>query len=303
MTTQIDPLIRKKLDDFSQRRRKLIILRGVCAAAATLLLAMMIVALIDAIFVLPDAARWTLSVAAYAAVIFVEWRASVRLLVHAPGSRKLARLVEHAEPRLREDLLSAVELGETHTGEAWDSDEFRALVQRDVAHRMEGMDMERLLPVNLVRRYIGVGIAAALVCLAAFVLSGLQFGTLMLRALAPGANLARVSQVQVRIVNPESPDKVVAQGETEPLVIEISGRRVNAARLETITASGRDVLKMTPLGPDRFSATIQVGRDDVTYRIFAGDAVTKKFRLHAVARPHVVKFDKTFTFPKYVKRE
>ncbi len=180
-TTHIDPLILAKLDAFSQRRRKLIILRGICAAAATLLLAMMVVALIDAIFVLPDAARWGLSIAAYAAVIVVEWRASLRLLMHAPGSRRLARLVEHAEPRLREDLLSAVELGETQTGEAFDSEQFRALLQSDVAHRMEGMDMERLLPVNLVRRYIGVGIAAAVVCLAAFVLSGLQFGTLMLR--------------------------------------------------------------------------------------------------------------------------
>ena len=299
--TQIDPLILKKLDAFSQRRRRLIILRGICAAIATLLLAMMIVALIDAIFILPDAARWGLSLTAYAVVIFVEWRASLRLLMHAPEKRRLARLVEHAEPRLREDLLSAVELGET-AGERWDSEQFRSLLQSDVAHRMEGMDMERLLPVNLVRRYIGMGIAAALLCLAAFVLSGLQFGTLMLRALVPGANLARVSQVKVRIVEPASPDKVVAQGETEPLVIEISGRLVNAARLETITAGGREVLKMTPMPGDRFSATIQVGRDDVTYRVFAGDAVTRKFRLHAAPRPHVARFEKTFRFPGYVKR-
>lgn len=303
MSTHIDPLILQKLAAFSERRRKLIILRGICAAAATLLLAMMVVALIDAIFVLPDWARWSLSGVAYLAVIIVEWRASLRLLMHAPGSRRLARLVESAEPKLREDLLSAVELGETQGAEVTDSAQFRALVQSDVAHRMEGMDMERLLPVNLVRRYIGLGIVAAVVCVMAFVLSGMQFGTLLLRALVPGANLARVSQVKVRIVEPTAPDKVVAQGETEPLVIEISGRRVNAARLETMTAGGRDVLKMTPLGEDRFSATIQVGREDVTYRVFAGDAVTKKFRLRAVARPHVVKFEKTFTFPEYVKRE
>ena len=301
MNPHLDPVILQKLDAFSQRRRKLIILRGICAAVATLLLAMMVVALIDAIFVLPDWARWTLSAAAYLAVLVVEWRSSLRLLVHAPGPRRLARLVEHAEPKLREDLLSAVELGETQTGEAFDSEQFRALVQSDVAHRMEGMNMERLLPMNLVRRYIGVGIVAAVVCLAAFVLSGLEFGTLLLRALAPGANLARVSRVQVRIVEPTAPDKVVAQGETEPLVIEISGRRVNAARLETITSGGRDVLKMKPVGTDRFSATIQVGREDVTYRVFAGDAVTKKFRLQAVARPHVVKFAKTFTYPAYVQ--
>ncbi len=301
MTPHIDPVILQKLDAFSQRRRKLIILRGICAAAATLLLAMMVVALIDALFVLPDWARWSLSGAAYLAVIVVEWRASLRLLMHAPGRRDLARMVELADPRLRESLLSSVELSEQDQEATGLSTQFRQLLERDVAARLTPMDMDRLLPVNLVRRSIAVGITAAVMCLAILALTGMQFGTLLLRALVPGANLARVSQVKVRIVEPTAPDKVVAQGETEPLVIEISGRRVNAARLETMTAGGRDVLKMTPLGEDRFSATIQVGREDVTYRVFAGDAVTKKFRLHAVARPHVVKFEKAFTFPAYVK--
>jgi hypothetical protein len=68
-----------------------------------------------------------------------------------------------------------------------------------------------------------------------------------------------------------------------------------------LTASGKERVKMTPIGSDRFSASIQVGRDDVLYRIYAGDAVTKKYRLHAVARPHVVKFDKTFHFPAYTR--
>ena len=102
----------------------------------------MVVALVDWLFVLPDWLRWTLSGAAYAAVIVVEWRSCLRLLVHAPGARKLARLVEHAEPKLREDLLSAVELGDPGSDAAFDSEQFRALVQSDVAHRMEGMEVE-----------------------------------------------------------------------------------------------------------------------------------------------------------------
>ncbi|MGB8170553.1 MAG: hypothetical protein WCF18_23825 [Chthoniobacteraceae bacterium] len=303
MTQHIDPVILRKLDAFSRRRRKLIILRGICAAAATLLLAMMAVALIDAMFVLPDWARWTLSAVAYLAVLAVEWPAALRLLVRTPGRRDLARMVELADPRLRESLLASVELSEQDGEEMGLSAQFRQLLERDVARRLSPMDMDRLLPVNLVRRSIGVGIAAASMCLAIFALTGMQFGTLLLRALVPGANLARVSQVKVRIIEPTAPDKVVAQGETEPLVVEISGRRVNAARVETITPAGRSVWKMEPRGDDRFSATIQVGREDVTYRVFAGDAVTKKFRLHAVARPHVVSFEKIFTFPAYVKKE
>ena len=84
MSTTLDPRIAAKLDAFARRRRRLIIFRGVCAAIAMLLAAMMIVAVIDWIFMLPDWVRWTLSSAAYLAVIIVAWRASGRLLLHAP---------------------------------------------------------------------------------------------------------------------------------------------------------------------------------------------------------------------------
>ena len=48
---------------------------------------------------------------------------------------------------------------------AFDSEQFRALVQTDVAHRMEGMNVERLLPVNLVRRYIGLAAVIVVGCI------------------------------------------------------------------------------------------------------------------------------------------
>src|SRR5688572_22280776 len=98
MSSGLDPIIFRKLEAFSRRRRKLIILRGIFAALAMLLATMMLVALIDYLFILPDWVRWSLSGLAYVAVIVTEWRASLRLLVHSPGPRELARLIEHAEP-------------------------------------------------------------------------------------------------------------------------------------------------------------------------------------------------------------
>src|SRR6185295_215418 len=107
----LDPRIAAKLRAFAQRRRKLILVRGLCSAIGMLLGTMMIVALVDWLLVLSDEVRWTLSAAAYLAVLVVEWRTCLRQLVHAPDPRRLARLMEHAAPKLREDLLSAVELG------------------------------------------------------------------------------------------------------------------------------------------------------------------------------------------------
>ena len=304
MSTHIDPLILEKLQAFAQRRRKLIVRRGIYAAVATLLVAMMVVALMDWAFVLPDAVRWTLSGAAYLAIIVVEWRSCWRLLLRAPGSRQLARLIEHAEPKLREDLLSAVELGDGGPGAIFDSEQFRALVQSDVAARVEKLDMEQLLPATLLRRYAFIAAGIGVACVVAFALTGFQFGTLMMRALLPMANFARVSKVKVKIVEPSPAEMRVAQGDTLPLIIELSGQSANKATLETFTPSGgREVVPMTPLARDRFSATIQVGRENVFYRVRAGDALTKKYQLEAVARPAVVEFQKAYTYPGYAKLE
>ncbi len=267
-----------------------------------LLATMMLVALVDWLFVLPDWLRWTLSGVAYAAVIVVEWRSCLRLLVHAPGARRLARLVEHAEPKLREDLLSAVELGDPGSDAAFDSEQFRALVQSDVAQRMEGMEVERLLPVNLVRRYLAIAAAIVVALIAGFAVTGMQFGTLLARALFPGANLARVSQYRISIVSPDPAEKIVPHGETVPLVASVSGGRVSKAVLEVFSETGgREVVQMTPLAGDQFSATVQVGRENVRYRVRAGDAITRKYEISAVARPHVVAFAKTYHFPKYAR--
>ena len=299
MSNRTDPLILQKLQAFAQRRRKLIVRRGIFAAVATLLVAMMIVAFIDWLLVLPDVARWALSGAAYLAILVVAWRSCWRLLLHAPGSRQLARLIEHAEPKLREDLLSAVELGDG-APEVFDSEQFRALVQSDVAARVEKLDVDALLPAKLLRRYTFIAVGVGVACLVAFALTGFQFGTLMMRALLPMANFARVSKVKVHIVEPSPAEMRVAQGDTLPLIIELSGQSSNKATLETFTPSGgREVIPMTPLARDRFSATIQVGRENVYYRVRAGDALTRKYQLEAVARPAVVEFQKAYTYPAY----
>ena len=300
MSTQLDPTIFKKLEAFSERRRKLIVIRGLAAALATLLATMMIVALVDWLFILQEWQRWTLSGLAYAAVIVAEWRSCVRLLLHAPKPRELARLIEHAEPELREDLISAVELGESDS--AFDSVQFRNLVQANVANRIQGVDMNRLLPVQLLRRTLIIAGVVVVCCAAAFIVSGSQLGTLLMRAMLPMANLARVSKVQVRIVEPSPANAVVPQGDSVPLVIKVAGPRTTKAILETFTLSGgRQLIPMSMEGDDQFNASLHVGREDVLYRVHAGDAITEKFQLRAAARPHVARFHKTFRLPAYTK--
>ena len=254
MSHQIAPSILAKLHAFSRRRRKLIIIRGICAAAGDAALAtMMLVALIDAHFRPAglgalDAQR----ASRISAVIIVEWRASLRLLVHAPGPRRLARLVENAEPKLREDLLSAVELGDRRIRRASIRSSSARSCRAMSPQRMEGMDD-------------GAAAAGAVWCgatsaVAAVIVRGAgrrRSSSLACNSVRSWcarscrAQISRASrkfQVEHRSSR-KSRRQAVPHGETVPLVVEISGGRTNKARAGDIHHDGgREVVPMTPSG-------------------------------------------------------
>ena len=97
---------------------------------------------------------------------------------------------------------------------------------------------------------------------------------------------------------------VVPQGDSVPLDVQISGGKVEKAYLETYSkAGGRNVVQLSAHGQagDRFAGGVQIAREDVDYRVRAGDGRSIWYRLHAAARPHVVAFHKTYTYPAYTE--
>ncbi|MGE4550893.1 MAG: hypothetical protein AAEJ57_05845, partial [Opitutales bacterium] len=163
MSVQVDPIILRKLEDFRRRRRNLIILRGLCSLVISLLAVFTAIAVIDyavadTIYYLTDDLRTILTLIGYAVVLYSVWRTCARLLIHLPNRRQLARLVEQTAPELREDLLSAVELG-SDEGSVLDSEIFRKLVQRDVSQRVEGLDMTTALPLKRLERWLQATVA------------------------------------------------------------------------------------------------------------------------------------------------
>ncbi len=301
MKNHLDPVILQKLRAFAARRRSLIMLRGIFSAVAMLIATMVVVAAVDFHFFLSDWMRWALSSVAYGAVLVIAWRQCIYQLVHAPNERQIARLVEHAEPKLREDLLSAVELNES-AGKVFDSEQFRELLRTDVSARMQGLEVKSLLPVALIKRSLAIVAVIFVAVLALMTISDFRLGALLLRALMPGANLDRVSTTQVVIVEPAPPNRMVAQGDAVRLVIKLEGQTAQKAMIETDSATdGRRVVELTPQGNGQFATMIQVGRDNVIYRIQAGDALTQRYQLTAVARPFEEAFEKTYHYPAYSK--
>jgi len=195
----LDPVVMEKIGRFSRRRKALILWRGICGALAVWFATMITLALVDRFIVIPDIVRLVLSVTGYVATAVVFWVESGRHLVHLPGPREIARLIEVAAPQLREELLAAVELAETSRQPHWDSDEFREAVQKVVASRVMRIEVEELLTGKMISTWLYSALIALALFLVLLVVPGLRFPQFFMRAALAIANMERPSECRKAI--------------------------------------------------------------------------------------------------------
>ena len=206
MNTELDPIITRKLDDFRLRRRNLILLRGLCSGVLSFLGTFVLIALIDYLTEgrMSGDLRSGLSFIGYFLVIALLWKTCVGPLLQLPSSKKLARLLEQSSPDLREDLLSAVELGISNQSST-DSEIFRKLVQRQASTKASKIDIKNVLPLGTLKYWLRgtAGLIALTIALMQIPDFGSDFKLLMQRAIMPGSNLPPVSYYDVRILSPD----------------------------------------------------------------------------------------------------
>jgi hypothetical protein len=304
MDTRLDPTTLGVLQSFGRRRRRLLLLRGIFAIFATLLAAMTLVAMLDYLLVLPDRIRLAFSILAYGVTLIVFISVCLRRILHRTNLRELALMLEQRREDFREQVLSAVELGELPKKKMWDSQVLRDLLQRYVARRIKDLSPRKLLPAAFVQRWALGAILIIALTISLFFIPQLQFKQLMVRAFAPKANLARVSQVQVKIIQPADPDALIPRGDPLEILIQVSGPQSEdeQAILEYFNEEVQpDEIIMQPVGERRFNSTLLVAKETLTYRIKVGDAVTRRYTVHSRPRPHVVRFHKTYRYPEYTQ--
>ncbi len=268
--------------------------------------ALMGVTLLDWLLFLPQSIRWILGAGVYAGVAWVVWSTCLRLIWRIPTAAEMASWVESAEPRLRDELVAAVELGSPESERPWHSIAFRRLLQNDVADKMTDVDVGRLLPWALIQRWVHVALVATILLLVLFAIPGLRFGQRITRALLPLASIERISLTQIEILAPSPADTAVAQGDEVEVLVRIGGPTTDDdVTLETSSDGGPVAeVRMSPVpgGQRSYSATVRIGQDSVRYRIRAGDARTAEHRLMSRRRPQVTSFQKTYRYPEYLSQ-
>lgn len=284
---------------FGRRRRMLVAAKGLSATFLAAVFSLSVVIFADYAMILGDWLRFVLSFAAYAVTGYIFYEHFVKPTFHPTDLRELARMFEQRFPELREEVLSAVELGQEDASQVSDSEEFRAKLQTNVASSVGSLAVKSILPNRILRRWlIAVGSAAFIWLVLATIPGG--FLRILARAIAPFANIERVSRVQLHIIEPENPEGLVPQGEPMPIVVGLSEDPKNVY-VKSWSEDGKPIsIPMQSLGNHRYTATLLVAGESLTYRIYAGDAVTKRYTVHARRPPSVLGFEKTYHLPDYV---
>ncbi|MHB1079896.1 MAG: hypothetical protein ACYC67_10860 [Prosthecobacter sp.] len=301
MNLALRPATHEALQRFRLRRQKLLQFRAALCAAALALAAFTLIALLDRAWFMPDALRPWVTLIAYGGAAYAAWRVAWRFIAQGNGKEGTAKLIEAAEPALRERLLAAVELADPKGGvNVKDSVEFREKLQDDVAASIEGIDWNAKLPTRTLRPWFiaaGSVVAAILVlCL----IPDLHLGGFMARAALPFANLERPATVKIRILEPLQASTLAPIGSEVPLIIETEGPQPAQATLEfAVEGSKPRRTELSAVGTARFEGVVPVGQTDVRYRIHAADAITPWRTLSARARPRIVEFTKTIIPPAY----
>ena len=298
--TSLRPTTLEAIGRFRQRRKKLLIQRAWMTAVVVLLLLLLAVAMVDRLTFMADGIRQWMSYAAYAIAAVAAWWLGLRMVRQAQDLFIAARLMENADVRMHEKLLSAVELSKGDPAHLPDSPEFRALLQDDVAKQLTGFNADKVLPSSLNRRWL-IALCSVVALIAILSLVGeLHLPGFMARAALPFANIGRPSSTKVRIVTPPKGDALVAIASSVSLGVQVDGKIPKRILVETQSTGGRPSrMELSHAGVNRFDGSIGIGQNNVRYRVLAGDAITAWHTLEARPRPRIVEFQKKITPPAY----
>ncbi|WP_395736885.1 hypothetical protein [Prosthecobacter sp.] len=301
MNLALRPATHEALQRFRLRRELLLKVRAALCGVAIAFAAFTLIAFLDRAWFMPDRLRPWVTLLAYGGAGYAAWRVAWRFIAQGSGKEGAARLIEAAEPKLRERLLAAVELADPNGGvNVKDSVEFRGKLQDEVAAAVEGIDWNAKLPTRALMPwfYAAGGVFAGILVLC--LVPNLHLGGFLARAALPFANLERPALVKIKILEPVKANALAPIGSEVPLVIETTGPKTERATLEfQVEGSKPRKNELSTVGANRFEGVVPVGQTDVMYRVHVADAISPWRTLRARARPRIVEFTKTIVPPEY----
>lgn len=304
----LDPRILHALSQFLRRTKLRSVLRGISIFVVFFVIAFGVLAAIDYVWLIDEQTRFIGSMIAYGLTLLVGILWIARPLTRLEELRETAINFEKSEPKLRNHLLAAVELGDgvwEHESASAGSPQLRQLLQRRVATYISSLSIASLVPFKLIRPWIATaGLVVGLLTIL-MLIPGSPLALLYARALAPTANLARASSTKIHIVQPDLKSAYVPANETLVVQASVRGHNIESAtmevRLDSSSTETTPLQRVDDAHSDLFNANLQVLERPLEFRIFAGDAITAWYRLNPYRRPEITALQLEVIAPDYAR--
>lgn len=298
--------IERWLRRFERRQAWLLFLQGFSLGGLSLLAGASLIMVLDAIVILSDTWRWTLTISVEISAI--AWGIAFGLLrpwVRRPLKR-VASEAESAYPEVREQLLACVELSGTDENTRNFSNDFLVALQGRVAHSLRDRSIGDLLPWSSVRGPCLAVLASCTAILGLCLFSRLDMPQRLLRALIPFADFERLSRTRIEVVKPSRPLAAVPENQAVEFEIQLSGAETREASMHWRVANGQSTSGWTLEtmirvcdSPVRFVGSLPIGTDAIEYRFTAGDGQTRWRMIRPMPRPRARRFKHRIRFPEY----
>lgn len=295
----------RRLGDLFRQARRMALLKGFFVVLTIALLCLLGLMAVDALItIFSQAVRLALSAGALAVIGGAVWWWMVRPALRRMDLTSMARLVEHRHPELEETVSSAVQFLASEEPEAIrGSSELIGEVVKSAERDVRKLSPRREFNARAARPWL----LTALAILSLLVLLGVMWPKptvrLIVRAVAPFhdtgnafADTLEVTPGDVRVA--AGSDVTIEAGIRHPRLKRATVRRREAED----QPEGVERMNLVAKGDDgitRFSLVLPAVQKDFTYRVHAGNAVSRSFQVHVVVPPKVEELSVRYEYPEY----
>lgn len=291
---------RSALEMFADRRAKLLLLRGLAIGFVIFVVGMLLLVVADRFVRVETIWRVLASLIVDAIAVGAAWRFGIRESRQRDWTT-IAQRMETSTPSLREQMLSAVELGDANAANG--SVEFQSQLQNHVADQASRLEVKRMLPWGLIRNWTLAATGTAMLVGLLSLVPSWQLPRRLARVIVPIAPIERASLTKIEIIRPTPHSLSVAEGDLVAVAVSVSKLGSENVRLQIRSDNSvNETLLMSPRSDQQtYAVNVQVHQTPVLYRVLAGDGETLWHTLTPRPRPKLVSFQKRYQFPSYAR--
>jgi len=293
--------LRERLHALRLRSRRVLFLEGLLTVGALIGILALALAMLESLLYLGSTVKPILIAACLALAGYVLYRRCLRHFRRSVPDHYLARSIDRRFPDLDDRVTIALQLSRQREE---GTDGSPALLEAAITETEEstrGVDFTEADQRQRIVRAAWWSGAAAAVVLLALVTYGSPLSGSVHRLSRPLTDFAPPQRTFLQVL-PGNVD--VTAGGQVTITAETTGEVPDGALLRLAAGDGEHTaVAMRTDAPASYSHTLREIRENLTYEIEAGDAVSPRYRINAIDRPALGSLRLTYHYPDYTKLE